>query len=206
MSPVEVRGDGAHPAAGRQRGRALPASGRSPGDRWPPCSRPISSRSGATTSRWCCASCTTRGRAREPPSPRRPGLNKATVSRAPACRPRPGARARCGGGRRRGRPGTLIELDGRHVAALGLELNVDFITAVAIDLGGRIVFQRTRPIDARRPAIELLRDAVVDGAPDGASGRRHMRCDRRRHGSRARPRRRGRRRHHVRARPALAGH
>ena len=78
------------------------------------------------------------------------GLNKATVSRLVADSIDRGLVRELGvvSEGRRSRPGTLIELDGRHVAALGLELNVDFITAVAIDLGGRIVFQRTRPIDA----------------------------------------------------------
>ena len=88
------------------------------------------------------------------------GLNKATVSRLVAELIDRGLVRELGvlSEGRRGRPGTLIELDGRHVAALGLELNVDFITAVAVDLAGRVVFQRTRPIDAASvPRHQTLR-------------------------------------------------
>jgi predicted NBD/HSP70 family sugar kinase len=88
------------------------------------------------------------------------GLNKATVSRLVADLIDRGLVRELGvvSEGRRGRPGTLIELDGRHVAALGLELNVDFITAVAVDLAGRVVFQRTRPIDAASaPRHQTLR-------------------------------------------------
>jgi predicted NBD/HSP70 family sugar kinase len=92
------------------------------------------------------------------------GLNKATVSRLVADLIERGLVRELGvvSEGRRGRPGTLIEVDGRHVAALGLELNVDFITAVAIDLGGRIVFQRTRPIDAASaPRHQTLRSLTT---------------------------------------------
>jgi len=92
------------------------------------------------------------------------GLNKATVSRLVADLIDRGLVRELGvvSERRRGRPGTLIEVDGRHVAALGLELNVDFITAVAIDLCGRVVFQRTRPIDAASaPRHQTLRSLTA---------------------------------------------
>jgi predicted NBD/HSP70 family sugar kinase len=88
------------------------------------------------------------------------GLNKATVSRLVAELIDRGLVRELGlvNERRRGRPPTLLELDGRHVAALGLELNVDFITAIAIDLGGRVIFQRTRAIDAATaPRHQTLR-------------------------------------------------
>jgi predicted NBD/HSP70 family sugar kinase len=49
-----------------------------------------------------------------------------------------------------GRPATLLELDGRQVASIGLEINVDLLTVVVMDLGGRILFQRERPIDIAR--------------------------------------------------------
>ena len=101
-------------------------------------------------------------------------------------------------------PATLLELDGRHVAALGLELNVDFITAIAIDLGGRVIFQRTRAIDAaERSASPDAAGADVDGAPDGRRRRAELRHHRRHHGGGARARRRGRQVDHLRAEPPL---
>jgi predicted NBD/HSP70 family sugar kinase len=45
-------------------------------------------------------------------------------------------------GHRRGRPATLLELDGSHVVTIGIELNVGFISIYVRDLGGREVLQR----------------------------------------------------------------
>jgi predicted NBD/HSP70 family sugar kinase len=49
---------------------------------------------------------------------------------------------------RAGRPATLIELDGRQVIAIGAELNVDHIAVLAMDVAGRRLFERERPLDA----------------------------------------------------------
>ncbi len=43
---------------------------------------------------------------------------------------------------RRGRPATLLELDGSHVVTIGVELNVGSIAIYVRDLGGREVLQR----------------------------------------------------------------
>jgi predicted NBD/HSP70 family sugar kinase len=103
------------------------------------------------------------------------GLNKATVSRLVAELIDRGLVRELGlvNQRRRGRPATLIDVDGRRVAALGLELNVDFITAIAVDLAGRRLFERTRAIDAvnsprhqtLRALASMARQAVEAVAP-----------------------------------------
>jgi predicted NBD/HSP70 family sugar kinase len=91
------------------------------------------------------------------------GLNKATVSSLVAELIDRGLVRELGtvDRRRLGRPATVLELDGRGVASLGIELNVDFVTALATDLGGRTLFQRTRAIDAAsRPPKRSLATLV----------------------------------------------
>lgn len=65
-----------------------------------------------------------------------------------------------------GRPGQVVELSGGGVAALGLEINVDYIAVRALDLTGA---ERARSLDARDnrdvPAAEVLdRLAVLASA------------------------------------------
>ncbi|WP_134738268.1 ROK family protein [Nocardioides sp. 503] len=63
----------------------------------------------------------------------------------------------------RGRPGRPVTLTGRGLLGLGLELNVDYVSAVLLDLGGRVRLSETRPATdaARLPALlELARDVV----------------------------------------------
>jgi predicted NBD/HSP70 family sugar kinase len=103
------------------------------------------------------------------------GLNKATVSSLVGELIDRGLARDVGteNQRRLGRPATLVELDGRSVVALGLELNVDFIAALATDLAGRPLFQRSRAVDAAgaprqrvlKTLISLARQAL--GAVDG---------------------------------------
>jgi predicted NBD/HSP70 family sugar kinase len=79
--------------------------------------------------------------------------------------------------RRVGRPATLVELDGSHVAAVGVELNVDYLAAVALDLGGRVVAERRRLLDAVHTPrgrvvsalARLARETVADAAAAGAT-------------------------------------
>ncbi len=78
------------------------------------------------------------------------GLTRATVTRLVAelidlGLVREGAVSSLG---RVGRPGTPLELDGRHVLAIGLEVNVDFIAILVRDLGGREVQWDEYPFDS----------------------------------------------------------
>jgi predicted NBD/HSP70 family sugar kinase len=47
---------------------------------------------------------------------------------------------------RLGRPGRPVALDGAHVIALGLEVNVDYVAATALDLAGRTVLEQREPL------------------------------------------------------------
>ena len=58
-----------------------------------------------------------------------------------------------GGGR--GRPGRPVSLRGDRFAAMGLELNVDYVAAVVLDLTGEVVLHETRPVPDGRP-VEAL--------------------------------------------------
>ncbi len=51
--------------------------------------------------------------------------------------------------RRVGRPGVLLALDDRSVAAIGVEVNVDYLSVVAVDLLDRELVERHVPLDAR---------------------------------------------------------
>ncbi len=67
----------------------------------------------------------------------------------------------------RGRPGRPVSLTGDELLGLGLELNVDYVSAVLLDLGGRVRVSETRPVgDDPLPALlTLARDVVRRGPP-----------------------------------------
>jgi predicted NBD/HSP70 family sugar kinase len=62
----------------------------------------------------------------------------------------------------RGRPGRPVALRGDRYAGLGLELNVDYVSAVVLDLGGTVVFGDSRPATGPDSLTDLVRE-VVDG-------------------------------------------
>lgn len=47
---------------------------------------------------------------------------------------------------RLGRPGRPVALDGAHLVALGVEVNVDYVAATALDLAGRTVLEQREPL------------------------------------------------------------
>lgn len=89
---------------------------------------------------------------------KRTGLAKATVGVIVASLEAGGAvveeTARTGS---RGRPGTPVALRGDRYVGLGLELNVDYVTAVVLDLAGEVRFSESRPV-AEAPDEEALLD------------------------------------------------
>ena len=50
--------------------------------------------------------------------------------------------------RHRGRPGQLVELDGRGVCGVGAEVNVDYLAVTALNLRGEVVSECRVPLDA----------------------------------------------------------
>jgi predicted NBD/HSP70 family sugar kinase len=93
--------------------------------------------------------------------------------------------------RRLGRPGRPVALDGSHLVALGLEVNVDYVAATVLDLAGRTVRQHREPLrdtvshlervaELARETCDLLREdgrrvlgvgVAVPGLVDQADGR-----------------------------------
>lgn len=74
-----------------------------------------------------------------------------------------------GGPGGRGRPGRPVTLTGEGLLGLGLELNVDYVSAVVLDLGGRVRLSETRPVAGTDPLpvlVDLARSVVRRG-PDG---------------------------------------
>ncbi|WP_419999603.1 ROK family protein [Streptomyces boninensis] len=56
-----------------------------------------------------------------------------------------------------GRPGTLVELDGRDICGIGVEISTSYVQVLALDLGGEPVFERrTEVAVAERDADEVL--------------------------------------------------
>ncbi len=98
------------------------------------------------------------------------GLNKATVSSLVAELVERGllrdGQAEAGA---LGRPGQLVELDGRGVCGVGAEINVDYLAVTALDLSGEIVTERRVPLDVAHldpgttldRLAELIREAVA---------------------------------------------
>jgi predicted NBD/HSP70 family sugar kinase len=110
----------------------------------------------------------------------RTGLTRATVSRLVAelidlGLVREGDWSASG---RAGRPGRHLELDGRHVVAVGAEVNVDYLSVLAIDLAGRELHRDRRAFDAARAgpeasllALAELCRAVLAGRPQHTHAR-----------------------------------
>ncbi len=60
-----------------------------------------------------------------------------------------------------GRPATLLELDGRHVLALGAEINVDYIAVLGNDLAGRERYEIRQAFDAVSAGPERSAEALA---------------------------------------------
>ena len=61
-----------------------------------------------------------------------------------------------------GRPGLTVSLDGRRVCGLGVEINVDYLSLVAVDLSGAAIRDSTRPIDAAHLPVDEVITRVAD--------------------------------------------
>ncbi|MEV6116479.1 ROK family transcriptional regulator [Streptomyces sp. NPDC052109] len=94
----------------------------------------------------------------------RAGLTRATVSRLVGSLIELGlveeAGVATGGGQ--GRPGTELRLAGRHVLAIGAEVNVDYLTLLVVDLANRQVHHWHSPFDAHRAGAEASLRALAE--------------------------------------------
>lgn len=87
------------------------------------------------------------------------GLTKTTVSKLVADLIDAGMAVESGAVRdgERGRPGVAVRLSGHRVAALGLEINVDYLAACVVDLSRTVRLLRTQAVDNRAaPPAEVI--------------------------------------------------
>src|SRR3954451_3724531 len=90
------------------------------------------------------------------------GLNKATVSSLVAELIDRGLVAESGVDRAGavGRPGVVVELDGRRVYGIGAEINVDYVALIVLDLRGIVVSGRRLAMDVPRMGPDLVLDRI----------------------------------------------
>jgi predicted NBD/HSP70 family sugar kinase len=92
------------------------------------------------------------------------GLNKGTVSSLVAelverGLVREGAVERGGA---IGRPGQRVELDGRRIGGIGVEINVDYLTVLVVDLSNTVVVEYRVALDVQALPVDAVLDAVTD--------------------------------------------
>jgi predicted NBD/HSP70 family sugar kinase len=61
-----------------------------------------------------------------------------------------------------GRPGQTVELDGRHIGGIGVEINVDYVTAIVLDLANTPVFEHRVALDVQALPPDAVLDAVTE--------------------------------------------
>ncbi|QBI52127.1 ROK family transcriptional regulator [Streptomonospora litoralis] len=92
------------------------------------------------------------------------GLNKTTVSSLVADLIARGLLCETGESaeRRVGRPGVMLALDGLTIAAIGIEVNVDYLSVVAVDLLERDLLTRHIAFDARSAGADACAHRIAD--------------------------------------------
>jgi predicted NBD/HSP70 family sugar kinase len=61
-----------------------------------------------------------------------------------------------------GRPGLIVDVDGRAVCGVGLELNVDYAAALVLDLRGDVLFERRVALDVPHIGVERTLDCLAE--------------------------------------------
>ena len=61
-----------------------------------------------------------------------------------------------------GRPGLTVEIDGRGLSGIGVEISVDYLSAVALTLRGDEVYQRRIAVDVGAAGPEAVLDDLAD--------------------------------------------
>jgi len=69
----------------------------------------------------------------------------------------------------RGRPGRPVGLSGDRFVSLGLELNVDYVSAVVLDLAGGVVSSSSRSGGTSHDLVDLARTALEEHVGEGST-------------------------------------
>ncbi|MEW9527489.1 ROK family protein [Microbispora sp. NPDC049125] len=100
------------------------------------------------------------------------GLTKTTVSKLVADLIEAGLVLEAGAVRdgERGRPGVAVRISGEHVAAVGLEINVDYLSVRVVDLARTVRLRRTQAVDNRSAqpvdVLARLRDLALQAVDE----------------------------------------
>jgi predicted NBD/HSP70 family sugar kinase len=73
-----------------------------------------------------------------------------------------------------GRPGLAVEIDGRSISGIGVEINVDYLGVIALDLRGDVVAEQQLAVDVRGSEPQQVLDStarLVSGTIDALRGR-----------------------------------
>ncbi|MET7519015.1 ROK family protein [Streptomyces sp. NPDC005480] len=65
-----------------------------------------------------------------------------------------------------GRPSRTVEIDGRTICGIGVEISVDYLSLIALDLRGETVAECHTPIDTRGCAPEIVLDRMAEVVRD----------------------------------------
>ncbi|MZD08217.1 ROK family protein [Streptomyces sp. SID5785] len=60
-----------------------------------------------------------------------------------------------------GRPSRTVEIDGRSLCGLGVEINVDYLSLIALDLRGEVVAEQHTPFDVRGSCAGTVLDRMA---------------------------------------------
>lgn len=69
-----------------------------------------------------------------------------------------------------GRPGRVVEIDTSSFAALGAEVNIDYVSVLAMDLDGGVVEERRVPMDTAAMAPGRVQQRLADTAAETIDG------------------------------------
>ncbi|MBY8889054.1 ROK family protein [Streptomyces sp. PTM05] len=60
-----------------------------------------------------------------------------------------------------GRPGLTVELDGRAICGIGVEINVDYLSLIALNLRGDVIVERRVPLDVPGTEAAVVLDTTA---------------------------------------------
>jgi predicted NBD/HSP70 family sugar kinase len=77
-----------------------------------------------------------------------------------------------------GRPGLAVEIDGRAICGIGVEINVDYLSVIALDLRGEVLAERRLAVDVRGSGPEPVLDSTAQLVTEtvAALGKRGIRA------------------------------
>ncbi|MEU1117453.1 MULTISPECIES: ROK family protein [unclassified Streptomyces] len=76
-----------------------------------------------------------------------------------------------------GRPGRTVEIDGRTVCGIGVEINVAYLSLIAVDLRGEVTARHRAPLDARGSEPAAVLDRMAEAIEEACRSLRERGVD-----------------------------